>query len=122
KDIKSRFIIEIKDLDEFKKKVNFSVERKRQELKELLEGNLMRRKDKEYLAKFKEALKKGATSKELAEKFKIPYPTVKLVLRNLISAEVILRKKYGRKFIYYLPTSAELSGKPPGKIGGHSLG
>jgi Fic family protein len=102
-DERQRIIIEVTSLNEFNQKVVFWIKRKQQALQEMLCGNFVREKDKFYLKKFEEKLKEGITAKELSEILGIPYPTVKMVLRNLFSNKLIERKKSGRNYVYYLP-------------------
>lgn len=102
-DEKQRTIIEISALKEFNQKVGFWVKRKQQALQEMLVGNFVREKDKIYLKKFENELKKGITAKEISQKFGIALSTAKMILRNLASNKLIERKKIGVSYVYYLP-------------------
>jgi hypothetical protein len=97
--------IEMKSIIEFKQKIGFSIKRKQEDLEEMISGNFIREKDKIYLKEFESLLKEGATAKEISIKLNIPHPTVKLVLRNLASSNLVKREKNGLKYIYSLPTS-----------------
>lgn len=100
-----RIRIEMKSITEFKQKIGFSIRRKQEDLEEMISGNFTREKDKIYLKEFEGLLKEGTTAKEISIKLNIPHPTVKLVLRNLASSNLVERKKSGLKYIYSLPTS-----------------
>ena len=91
-DNRQRYKIKIKDIQTFSNKVGFVCKRKNTVLKELLNGNLMRERDKFYLNIFSKDLKKGTTTKSLSYKYHIPHTTVRIVLRNLYTGKRVTRK------------------------------
>lgn len=101
-DIENKTRIKITNLIDFNKKIGFWIKRKKIALEEMIAGNFVREKDKQYLQVFRDELKRGVKAKEISEKFGISYPTAKMILRNLASNKLIGRKKSGFAYIYYL--------------------
>ena len=73
-------------------------------LEDMISGNFCRENDKLYLKKFRKELKKGTILRELNEKYGIPYPTLKVILRNLVSGNYLEVKKVWRAYIYGFPS------------------
>jgi len=93
--------VNIKSVQMFKENAGFNTKRKQIELLEMLSGNYSRRKDIAYLRMFRTELEKGTTAKDISEKFHIPLPTVKMVLRNLLSGKHIERRKESKHYLYF---------------------
>lgn len=59
-DKRQRTNLQINDLEGFNKKIGFNTIRKQKALEELIAGNFVREKDKKYLERIQEELKKGS--------------------------------------------------------------
>ncbi|MBN2330359.1 MAG: hypothetical protein JXC85_00955 [Candidatus Aenigmarchaeota archaeon] len=98
-DRKGRTNLEVRDLEKFKE-VGFHTRRKMKGLLDMISGNFCREKDMSYMIRFRREFRDGTTALELHRRYGIPHPTIRMVLRNLVSGNHLVTRKSGRHYVY----------------------
>lgn len=94
-----------KNLEKLYKKILLVSKRKQKHFQEMVSGNFVREVDLDYMKRFLNELEKGTNLSKLHKKYNIPKPTIKVVLRNLYSADLLRRNKKDRAYIYSLASA-----------------